>query len=36
MYSVPPKDKDLQNLYTKEILLKGYGKVIGRNNRKAN
>ena len=36
MYSVPFKEKDLQTLYTKEILLKGYKKVTGKNNRKAN
>ena len=36
MYSVPLKEEDLQNLYTKEILLKEYRKVIGANNGKAN
>ena len=30
------KEEDLQTLYTKEILLKRYGKKIGVNNSKAN
>ena len=36
MYSIPLREKDLQTLYTKEILPKEYRKVTGRNNRKAN
>ena len=36
MRSIPPKEEDLQTLYTKEILLKEYRKRIGANNRKAN
>ena len=36
MRSTPLKEKDLQTLYTKEILPKGYGKVIGKNNGKTN
>ena len=36
MRSVPLKEEELQTLYTKEILLKGYEKVTGKNDRKAN
>ena len=36
MHSALPKEEDLQTLYTEEILLKGYRKKTGVNNRKAN
>ena len=36
MHSAPLKEEELQTLYTKEILLEGYGKRIGVNNSKAN
>ena len=34
--SAPLKEKDLQTLYTEEILLREYRKGTGANNRKAN